>query len=346
MKKITSHEILHFFRQLSTLITAGLSLMKSLQLLAQTADKANVRALIQALRMDLESGKEFNRCLRRYPLLFDLVTCQLIRIGEQTGTLERTLQRVTLHKEKNQQLKKQLKQALFYPTVILIAALLTTFILLLFVVPQFASLFEHFPNKVPLLTQALIRIAADLRQQLPWLGLLLALTLLALRHFRSAALLHARGQQLIFRVPLLRKLVLQVTVARFSRSLSVVLSAGLPLTEALLMVAQLSPFDEVSKAILKIHAGVNAGKRLSANLMLISFFPPLLTQMTRIGEEAGALDLMLEKFAELAETELEQRLHTLTLLLEPLIIAILGVLIGGIVIALYLPIFRLGTAIS
>lgn len=346
MKKITSQEILHFFRQLSVLVSAGISLMKSLDLLAQAVRQANFRSLIQGLRRDLESGREFNSCLRRYPLLFDLFTCQLIRIGEQTGTLDRTLHRVALHKEKTHKLQKELKQALIYPAVILAAALLSTLILLLFVVPQFASLFEHFPSKMPLPTQILIRIAANLRQLLPWLGLFSGLGVLAFFHFRKAALLHSLFQRLIFQLPLMQKLALQFALVSFSRTLAVILSAGLPLTEALLMVAQLSPFDEFKEDILKIHAGVSAGKRLSLNLWQLPYFPPLLTQMTRIGEEAGSLDRMLEKFAEITETELEQKLSRLKLLLEPLIIAILGVLIGGIVIAMYLPVFRLGTAIS
>ena len=343
---ISAQEILHFFRQLSTLISAGITLMKSLDILIQTNENRIFCSFLQTIRLDLENGKEFNRCLQRHPSLFDFFSCQLIRIGEQTGTLDHTLKRVTLYKEKNQTLRKQFKQALIYPTLILISAIITTLILLLLVVPQFASLFEHFPNKLPLITQILIQLSLILHQWLPYFGLLCLLSLFAIFNFRKSPLIQKRCQQLLFQLPFLRQLTLKIVLVQFSRTLAVILAAGLPLTEALMMAAQLLPFDVLRRDILKIYAGVHSGKPLSTNLQLSPFFPALLVHMTKTGEESGTLDFMLEKFADIYETHLEQTLNSLRLLLEPLIIAILGVLIGGIVIAMYLPIFRLGTALS
>lgn len=343
--RISSLDILNFFRQLSTLNSAGLSLMKSLDIMIQTTDKPDFRSLIYKLRLNLESGLEFNHCLRSHPLFFDPFCCQLILIGERTGTLDLSLKRVTVHKEKNQVLRKQLKQALIYPGTVMTAALITTLILLLFVVPQFAVLFEHFPDKIPTATLALIGLATWLRKLAPWLGLLGLLASLALFHLRKSLSLSTKGQALIFHLPYLKNFMLKICLAKFSRNLATTLAAGLPLTEGLRLVSQLSAFDELKRGIQKLQNGVNSGKHLSSCLRLNPLFPPLLTHMTKIGEESGTLDLMFEKIAEIYEAELEQAITSFKLLLEPLIIAILGVLIGGVVIIMYLPIFRLGTAI-
>ncbi|HSW71614.1 MAG TPA: type II secretion system F family protein [Gammaproteobacteria bacterium] len=344
-ESITTEEILHFLNQLNILISAGLSLIKSLDILIQTNHSRTFRSLILSLRRDLETGKEFNRCLQRFPKLFDRFSCQLIYIGEQSGSLDRALQKVCFYKEKSQVLKKQLKQALIYPTLIFLSAFISVLILLLFVIPQFASLFERFPNKIPFPTQALIQLSLGLHQLLPWLGPICLFSLLTLFHFRSSLYLQASYQRQLFQLPMVRKFALKIALAQFSRTLALILSAGLPLAEALMMVAQLSSFDEFRKGILKIHAGIQAGKDLASNLKLNPLFPALLVHLTKVGEESGTLEAMLEKFAELTESDLEQSFQSLSRLLEPLIIAILGVLIGGIVIAMYLPIFRLGTAL-
>lgn len=342
---IRASDLLHFFRQLSTLLSAGLSLIKCFDILIQTQDKISFRRLIQTLRIDLESGNELHRCLQRHPQLFDLFSCQLIRIGERTGTLEETLQRIMQYKEKSQALKIQLQQALIYPSVILATAVLTILFLLLWLVPQFATLFEHFPNKLPPSTQILIHFSFGLQKLLPALAWLSLVVFLTLFHFRNAFALRKKSLKLFFKLPGCRSLLQQITLATLARSLASTLSAGLPLTEALLLVAQLSPLATDKTAIYKLHAGVTSGKTLSSTLKDSSFFPALLVHMVQIGEESGTLDRMFEKFAEISQTELERKLNLLRTILEPLIITILGVLIGGIIIILYLPIFRLGTAI-
>lgn len=329
MKNITPAEVLPLLRQLSRLISAGISLMKSFAIIMQTSETKELYHLIATLRLDLESGKGLSQGLERYPRLFDTFSCQLIRIGEQTGTLERSLQWLVLYKEKNQVLIKQLKQALLYPTLILVTALFTTLFLLLFVVPQFASLFAHLSNKLPWSTRMLIQLAFCLRTWMPWFILLFILILLYLFRFSETIHLKDHFQRLVLKLSPLRKLVLRMILSRFSRALSIMLTAGLPLTEALLLAAPLSSFKEFRNSVLSIHAGVHAGNLFSAHLKPPFFIFPLLAQMARIGEESGSLDQMLEKFADLQEAELDQQLKTLQLLLEPLIIAILGVLIGG-----------------
>jgi type IV pilus assembly protein PilC len=343
--RITAFDILDFFRRLSTLYTAGLSLMKCLTLLRQTTDKPCFRSLIHKLEIDLESGMEFNHCLRRYPGFFDSFCCQLIFIGEKTGTLDQSFKRITLYKEKNQTLHKQIKQALIYPGLVLLAALLTTFVLFFFVIPQFAVLFEHFPTKLPSSTRILIHLAQGIQQLTPSLGLVIFLGGLVSFHFKKSLQLQHAVPRLLLKLPLIKNLMIKIYLSQFSRNLALTLKAGLPLTEGLLLVAKLFSFKELKSSIQKIHEGVNSGKRLSACLERNPLFPTLLNQMIKIGEDSGTLDLMFEKIAEIYETELEQAIIFFKLLLEPLIIAILGVLIGGVVIIMYLPIFRLGMAI-
>ncbi len=345
MKKITTQDLLQFFRQLSTLISSGISLHKSFELLLQTQSKLSFRKLIQSLCFDLESGKTFYRSLQRHPKVFDRFSCQLIRIGEQSGTLEQTLWKITQYQEKTQTLKKQIQQALIYPAITLSATLLSMLFLLLWVVPQFAVLFEHFPNKIPSSTQALIQLARGLQKRLGGLGCLTLLSLFLLFHFRASLKLRQRSLKFLCKLPGCRSLFRKLTLTHFSHTLAGILSAGLPLTEALLLVAELSPHPDFRTAIYQVHAGVSSGKRLSSSLKQALLFPTLLVQMVHIGEESGTLDRMLEKFAEIAEAELEKKLSFLRALLGPLIIAILGVLIGGVIITMYLPIFRLGTAL-
>lgn len=320
--------------------------MKSLSIMMQSSEKKEVRFLIQTLRMDLENGRELSHCLRRHPEVFDSLSCQLIHIGEQTGNLDRSLKRITHYKEKNDLLRKQLKQALLYPLFITATTLLTTLFLLLFVVPQFAILFAHFPNQLPLLTRGFIQLSFYLRHSLKAFSLISVISLFLLFHFQGHTLLRNRTRELLLKLYPLRSFVLQITLSRFSRALALMLSAGLPLTEALLLAAELSPFDEFRKKVQNIHAGVQAGRPLSAYFNPPFFVSPLLLQLTRIGEESGTLDSMLEKFADFSESELDQKFTLLKRLLEPLIIAILGVLIACVVLAMYLPIFRLGTAIA
>lgn len=320
--------------------------MKSLNIIAQGSEKLRFKSLISALRLDLQNGQKLSVCVQRYPHLFDSFTCQLIRIGEKSGTLDRCLERITLYKEKIQMLRKQVLQALIYPALILTTALFTSLVLLLFLVPQFAVLFEHFPNQVPWATQVLIQTSFYLRKGLPGLGLIFLFIVLPFLYFYDSKRLRERSQKMILRLRPFRKLAHQIALAHFSRALALMLAAGLPLTEALLLASQLSPVEELKRAILKLHAGVNAGKPLSSHLVSNPLFPSQLAQMTRIGEESGSLDIMLDKFSAQMEIELEHKLAVLKLLLEPLIIAILGVLIGGIVLAMYLPLFRLGTVLA
>jgi|GEM_PF-300815 len=344
-RPLTRRDLIHFFRQLSTLIASGISLIKGLEILHQTNNKTKFRQLIQTLMSDLENGQSFYRCLEKHSSYFDPFCCQLICIGEHTGTLEKMLKRITLYKEKEQTLQSQLKQALFYPALIFIFTLSTSLILLLLVVPQFATLFQHFPDKIPAPTQFIIHLSFMLQKNGPSLGLFIAVILFAVIQARQTLKLGPRFQTLIFKLPLIQDLLLKLTLVRFSRYLALMLTAAAPLSEALLILSPLFKFEKFRLSILKQHAHIQTGKRFYSSLALDPLFPALLVQMVRTGEESGSLDLMLGQFAEIMEVELEQKLIYWRLLLEPLIIAILGVLIGGVVIAMYLPIFRLGAAI-
>lgn len=342
---ITPTNTLNFLQQLTTLTSAGINIMQSLSILNQAYKKTGLSFVIQSVQRDLETGKELNKCLQKFPHLFDNFSCKLIRIGEHTGTLDIMLKRLVTYQEKTLNLQQQIKQALFYPAIIIITTLTTLIILLFFVVPHFAALFENFPEKIPLFTKAIISISNSLcKIRGSSITFILTLTTLAL-YFRKSPLFHITIQRHALRVPYLRVVIKKIALAKFVRNLSTILAAAIPLTEALIMVSLITSIKELSISTIKLHADVTAGKSFHASLRLHTFFPPLLIQMTRTGEESGTLEIMLNKYADMLESDIDQSLNALNKLLEPLIIGILGVLIGGIVIAMYLPIFRLGTVI-
>ena len=342
---LKAHELRHFFRQLALLIAAGVNLMQSLRILTQSVSPHSLRTLLKALQLELESGKAFHLCLKKYPQYFDPFCCHLIYLGECTGTLELSLKRIAQHQEKAAALKQAFKQALFYPLLILIAALGFILVLLLFVVPHFANLFSALSTELPPLTKALIYFSELMQQASFWLLFLLSLICFALLHRKLRQSFRQLYEDSLFKIGCLRTFILKILLIQLTRNLAVSLASGLPLSEALKLITHFSSFKTFNYSLLTIQQEIQAGQRLSQALAAHPFFPPLLLQMLRTGEEAGKLEAMLEKFAELSEAELEQFLAAARQGLEPLIIAILGVLIGVVVVAMYLPIFRLGTTL-
>lgn len=339
---ISSTAIASLLRQLATLLAAGVSILSACTLLQTHNHHTSLHRLIQCIKQDILSGQSLHYALRQYPLYFDPLTLQLIYIGEQTGKLDLSLQAIAQHHENKLALQRKIKQSLFYPCVISFIACGISVCMLLFIIPRFAELFAGKENNLPFITRFIFLLATTLQQHGIWL-LMIPLMIACLYYFYGPHNTQSVYQYL-FSLPFIKQLHLTVQVARFTRHLALMLSAGMTITDALrtsIHTTQPSPFFIVLQ---QVHATICAGTPLHRALGLHAAFPASLIQMSKIGEESGMLDDMLARAADLLEAEMDLIIGRLTQLLEPLIMLILGALIGGAVISLYLPIFKLGSA--
>jgi len=344
-KKITSLEILIFFRQLATLILAGISIAQALHILSQQTKHPAFVTLLTTIKEQIMAGNGLADSLRKFSIYFDDMTCSLILAGEKSGTLDRMLERIAYHKENVFSLQNKIKQALFYPCLILLVAALVTIIMLLFVVPRFTALFETTHAKLPAFTHFVIQLAHCLQQS--WLFVLLIFVLLGIglysaKHYPR---LKFYSDYLLLKLPLLGASLQKFILTGWAHSLSTLFTAGIPITEALKILTPSTGNSLYQHAIHHLYLDISAGKQLHTAMQNNPLFPTLLTQMVQIGEESGTLDKMLSKTADFYEADLDHLISQLNRLLEPLIMIILGVVIGGLVIAMYLPIFKLGAVI-
>jgi type IV pilus assembly protein PilC len=341
-KKISPLLIVFFFRQLATLIGAGVPIVQSLILLNQMNPHVFFQKMIHTIKMDLESGKLLSVSLRQFSY-FDHTLCHLIHVGEQSGTLEIILNRIAHHKEYKMHLKKKVIQSLFYPAIILSVALIISIIMLTFVVPHFAELFKTMHGKLPSLTLAVIALSHFIQNEYYIIFLLNVFFILVLKYARTLPFVKQKMDYFILTLPLVGMMISKILLAHFARYLAIALKAGIPIAQALKMITETMGNLFYEKIIIDLHAAVCKGQALNQALHKQVHFPILMTQMVKIGEESGTLEKMLEKIAEIYESDVEHLITQLANLLEPLIMIILGVLIGGIIIAMYLPIFKLGT---
>ena len=344
-KNITQRDIIIIFRQLSSLLTAGIPILQALTLLEQQATKPNILPLLNTLKETISSGKSFTTGLQKYPRYFNEMTCSIIHAGEASGTLNIMLNQITEQKENALQLKNNIKQALSYPILIVFVAIIASAILLIFVIPKFAELFQNTNSTLPLFT----RIVIEFSELVIHFGWIVISLLFAAGIFIYHNKHNPRQQKIIDKawltLPLINALFKKLLLARFARNLAVLLKAGLPIMDALSIVTKTTGNCIAADAIQTLRGDIATGKQLYASMQTDAFFTPLLMQMVRVGEESGSLDTMLQKSAEFYELDLNYFIAQLNRLLEPLIMLILGVLIGSLVIAMYLPIFKLGTVI-
>nr|BFD44431.1 type II secretion system F family protein [Pseudomonas sp. FFPRI_1] len=345
-QRIKARDIALLTRQLATLMQAGVPLLQSFDIIAESFEQPLMRQLLSSLKRDIEAGSSLATALRRHPRHFDELYCNLVDAGEQAGALDTLLERVASYKEKSENLKARLKKAMVYPLAVIGVAIVVSSILLLKVVPQFQSLFAGFNAELPWLTQRVIALSQSLQRQggLLLLGSLLAGFGARLAYRRSARLrdiLDARLLQLPLAGPLLHK----SAVARYARTLATTFAAGVPLVQALESVAGASGNKVYKQAVERIRQQVASGMQLNFAMRTSGVFPTMAIQMTAIGEESGTLDHLLEKVAVHYEAEVDNLVDSLTSLMEPLIMVILGGIVGALVVAMYLPIFQLGTAI-
>lgn len=345
-KRITPGDIALFIRQLATMMKAGVPLVQSFDIVADGIDNISLKELIATIKNDVASGTNLATALRRHPRYFDDLTCNLTESGEQSGALETMLDRLATYKEKTETLKKKIKKAMTYPIAVIVVAIIVTGILLVKVVPTFEELFQGFGADLPAFTQMVINISNVLQA---WWYIVVIAIVAFIFAFREAKL---RSQKVsdavdrfVLKIPVTGEILIKSIYARYARTLSTTFAAGVPLVEALTSTAGATANVVYSSAVERIREDVSTGQQLNFSMRNTGVFPNMLVQMTAIGEESGALDEMLDKAAEFYEEEVDNAVDNLTALMEPMIMCVLGVLIGGLIIAMYLPIFKMGSAI-
>jgi len=342
---IKSADIALFTRQLATLLKAGIALLQALDILAEGCENRRMQALVKSLKQEIAGGSNLATALRKQPRHFDALYCNLIAAGEQAGALETLLERVALHLEKTQQLKARIKKAMTYPVTVLVVAGVVSTLLLVHVVPQFQTLFAGSGGKLPGFTQVVIALSEFLRNAWWLLALGLGTAVAGLRRaYRVSPGFRHRLQAGLLKAPLAGTLLKKSAVARYARTLSTTFSAGVPLVQALDSVACAVGNGPFRQAIERLRDDVSTGIQLNQSMTTSGLFPAMAIQMTVIGEESGTLDRMLEKVANHYEADVDTLVDHLTSLMEPLIMVILGGIVGALVIAMYLPVFQLGSA--
>ncbi|MFT5421803.1 MAG: type IV pilus assembly protein PilC [Candidatus Endobugula sp.] len=345
-KKIKPLDIAFFTRQLATMIKAGVPLVQSFDIVADGSDNPTMKDLIINIRTDVASGTPFAVALRKHPLYFDALFCNLVEAGEQSGALEALLDRIAIYKEKTEILKAKIKKALTYPIAILVIALVVTAILLIKVVPQFADTFSSFGAELPAFTLFVLGLSKAAQEYwLIILGAIIAGVFLFKRLYKSSPNLRKVIDRYLLKVPVIGSIMHHSILARFARTLSTTFAAGVPLIDALQSVAGATGNIIYEEGVLTIRDEVSTGIQLNASMRSSNLFPSMMLQMTAIGEESGALDGMLDKAATYHEDQVDNMVDNLTALLEPMIMVVLGVLVGGLLIAMYLPIFQMGNVV-
>ncbi|MEN2397880.1 type II secretion system F family protein [Pseudomonas halotolerans] len=345
-KRIKPLDIALFTRQMATMLKAGVPLLQAFDIIGEGFDNANMRKLVDEVKQEVAAGNSFAASLRKSPQYFDELYCNLVDAGEQAGALDTLLERVATYKEKSEALKAKIKKAMTYPAAVVLVAAVVTGILLVKVVPQFESVFSGFGAQLPAFTVMVIGLSEFMQQ---WWWMLLGGAVAAffgVKHAlkRSQGLRDWRDKWLL-KLPLIGTLMYKSAVARYARTLSTTFAAGVPLVEALDSVSGATGNVVFKRAVQRIRQDVSTGMQLNFSMRASGIFPNMAIQMTAIGEESGALDDMLDKVASFYEAEVDNLVDNLTSLMEPFIMVVLGVVVGGLVVAMYLPIFQLGSAI-
>jgi len=345
-KKIQDKDLTLFTRQLATMMKAGVPLLQSFDIVGKGHANPSMSKLIMDLRADIETGTSLNNAFRKYPLYFDPLFCNLVGAGEQAGILEDLLTRLAIYKEKTLALKSKIKGALMYPCAIIAIAFIVTAVIMIWVVPAFKSVFSSFGANLPAPTLIVMGISDFVVQ---WWYIIFGSIFGALYFFFQSWRRSLRMQQVmdrvLLRLPIFGEVIRKATIARWTRTLATMFAAGVPLVEALDSVGGASGNNVYLDATKKIQTEVSTGTSLTVAMQNANVFPNMVTQMVAIGEESGALDGMLGKVADFYEEEVDEAVKALSSLMEPLIMVILGVLIGGLVVAMYLPIFKLGSVV-
>ncbi len=343
---ITTSDIAIFSRQLATMLGAGIPLVQAFEIVGAGHDNAAMQKLIMAIKGDVEGGSSLAEAIAKHPLYFDDLFVNLVEAGEQAGALESLLDKIATYKEKTEAIKKKIKKALTYPAAVLVVALVVTTILLIFVIPAFEDLFQGFGADLPTFTRMVIDLSKFVRAQGFYIATMIGGAIAAFIYFkkRSRAMRHFLDRVML-KAPIIGPILEKAAVARYARTLSTMFAAGVPLVEALESVAGATGNIVYELAVLQIRDEVATGQRLQVAMENTNKFPNMVIQMIAVGEESGALDDMSAKVADFYEEDVDNAVDNLSSLLEPMIMAILGVLVGGLVVAMYLPIFKMGSVV-
>jgi len=343
---IKQDDITLFTRQLATLARAGVSLMCSFELMKNGSNNDPMKTLINTLRKDVGSGLMLAQALRKHTSLFNPIFCSMVDAGEQSGSLDVMLDKLATQQEKSAAIKKKVKKALAYPLVVMLIAILITSGFLIFVIPQFESLFVGFGADLPFATRLVINLSNFFKTW--WLlifsliGILIYVFIFANKHYPGFTKLN---HQFVLKIPLIGSILKNASISRFARTLAITFAAGQPLTDALNAVAAACGNNLFSEATYSIKKEISNGQSLQRAIQHTQLFPDLVIQLIGIGEESGTLEQMLEKIADFFEKDVDNAVDILSGLLEPVIMTILGLLVGGLVVAMYLPILKLGTVV-
>ena len=346
-KKITDMDITFFSRQLATMMKAGVPLLQSFDIVAKGHSNPSVTRLLLDIKTEVETGSSLAQAFRKYPLYFDNLFCNLVAAGEQAGILDTLLDRLATYKEKILAIKSKIKKALFYPVSILIVAFIVTAVIMIFVIPQFKQLFSSFGADLPAPTQVVMRMSEGFVKY--WyiiFGGGGGAVWLFFNTWRRSEKMQFFMDRMVLKLPVFGDLIRKATIARWTRTLSTMFAAGVPLVEALDSVAGAAGNRVYYNATKKIQQEVSTGSSLTVSMQNSGMFPNMVLQMCAIGEESGSLDGMLSKVADFFEREVDDAVDALSSLMEPMIMVVLGVVIGGLVIAMYLPIFKMGQAVA
>jgi type IV pilus assembly protein PilC len=329
------------------MMSSGVPLMQAMQIIGEGHENASMQEMVLAIRADVESGTSLAESLAKFPLHFDDLYVNLVNAGEQSGTLEALLNEIAVYQEKTEALKAKIKKALVYPSAIIVVAFLVTAILMIFVIPQFESLFQGFGADLPGLTMMVIEVS-EIFQEYWWLifGSLIGAGVGFVAAMKRSRKLQHFFDRMLLKLPVIGEVLRKAAIARFSRTFSVMFRAGVPMVEAMTSVAGATGNVVFGEAVLQMRDDVSTGTQLNKSMLdFPDLFPNMVIQMVAIGEESGSLDAMLAKVADFYEREVDDAVDNMTALLEPLIMVVLGGIVGTLVIAMYLPIFKLGAAI-
>ncbi len=341
-KRVKPRDISFATRQMATMISAGIPVAQSIDAIARGHDNPSMQELLTSVRQDVESGTSLSNALGRYPVHFDRLFTSLVAAGEQSGTLDQLLEKIAEYKEKIEAIKSKIKAALLYPTAVLLVAVVVITLLLIFVIPQFENLFSSFGADLPTLTRMIVDLSRWF-QQYWWLAFLITAGVIVGTMFiyRRSERMQYAVDRIMLRLPLFGVILRKATIARYARTLSTMFGAGVPLVDALESVAAATGNRVYYNGIMEVRNEVSTGRSLEAAMAQTGLFPTMVLQMVSTGEESGELELMLLKIAEFHEREVDDAVSAISSLIEPLMIVVLGLTIGTVVVAMYLPIFKM-----
>ncbi|PKI07906.1 type II secretion system protein F [Shewanella sp. 11B5] len=345
-KSITAMDIAMITRQIATMLAAGVPLVTTIELLGRGHEKAKVRELLGTILSDVQSGIPLSDALRPHRRYFDDLYVDLVAAGEHSGSLDAVFDRIATYREKAEQLKSKIKKAMFYPAAVVVVAIAVTSLLLLFVVPQFEDIFNGFGAELPAFTQMIIGISRWLQSS--WYFFVIAIVIgiwLFRRTHRNSQSFRDRIDQMVLKIPMIGDILHKASMSRFARTLSTTFAAGVPLIDGLESAAGASGNYVYRKALLKVRQEVMSGMQMNVAMRTTGLFPDMLIQMVMIGEESGGLDEMLNKVANIYEMQVDDAVDGLSSLIEPIMMVVIGTLVGGLIVGMYLPIFEMGNVV-